>query len=369
MADLMALITNWPSTDAPLSLTKVLYGVFFFAALYIGLNILSLVTLRLAKRIAEHTKTTLDDEVLIALQTPIQYALLLVSSYALLNYLYPALTILSYSLPIIFKLLAILLGAFTLNKIIKAAIVWYATDPTAKTSVKLKDEIIPIVSKSISVVVYVSAGIVILNQLGIEVAPLLAGLGIAGLAVALALQDSFTNFFAGLYILADRPVKNGDFIKIDDGTPAGLEGYVQEIGWRSIRLRLLSNDIVIIPNNKVATTVITNHYLPSHEVVTSLSVGVSYNADPEKVEKALLNAVESAKKKLPPGRILDAPAKARLWEFGEFSLTYKLFIPISDYTTQWETQAQIRKEILSEFKKGKIEIPFPIQTIQLKRSG
>ena len=119
----------------------------------------------------------------------------------------------------------------------------------------------------------------------------MASLGIAGLAVALALQDTFSNFFSAVYITADRPVKVGDYIELENG----LKGYVEDVGWRSTRLRTLPNNSIIIPNNKLAQSILTNYDAPKPEMSIVIPVGVSYNSDLEKVEKV---TVDVAKKVL-----------------------------------------------------------------------
>src|SRR2546429_328365 len=100
--------------------------------------------------------------------------------------------------------------------------------------------------------------LVLLSVLGIHITPILTALGVGGLAVALALQDSLANLFAGMHLLADKPIRVGDYVKIADTT----EGYVVDIGWRSTRIRMLQNTVVVVPNKKVAESIITNYDLP-----------------------------------------------------------------------------------------------------------
>lgn len=106
--------------------------------------------------------------------------------------------------------------------------------------------------------VLVVGGLVLLGALGIEITPILTALGVGGLAVALALQDTLSNLFAGLHLLADRPIRVGDYVKIADA----VEGYVVDVGWRSTRVRTLPNTVVVVPNKKVAESIITNYDLP-----------------------------------------------------------------------------------------------------------
>src|SRR5256886_8765791 len=112
------------------------------------------------------------------------------------------------------------------------------------------------------VAIYVIGVLVPLSVLGVPVTPILPALGVGGLAVALALQDSLTNLFAGLHLLADKPIRVGDYVKIADA----VEGYVVDIGWRSTRVRMLQNTVVVVPNKKVAESVITNYDLPEPQI-------------------------------------------------------------------------------------------------------
>lgn len=358
----LSIISNLPRAEAPLTTTKVMFGLLAFLLVYLGLYSISFILFGVAQHVAKRTKTNLDDELIIALQVPVHYATLLAAFFVFTAYLFPELTFIGYPFIYVFKLLFILLAAFTLNRLVKTTVNWYYADPTAKSNVKLTEEAIPLVSKSISIVIYLTASILMLNQLGVEVGPLLAGLGIAGLAVALALQDSLANLFAGLYLLADKPVRVGDFIKLEGGD----EGHVQEIGWRSTRIKTLSNNIVILPNNKLATSVITNYALPNQQSIAEVVVGVSYDSDPEKVERALIAAVGNIRKKH-PDVISEATPTVRFSEFADSTLTFKLFVPVLAHTLKWEAAHLVRKEIMAEFKRSNIDIPFPIRTIYMKK--
>src|SRR5262249_48781304 len=124
---------------------------------------------------------------------------------------------------------------------------------------------------------------------------LLTTLGVGSLAVALALQETLANFFAGLYLLADRPVRTGDYIKIHDGE----EGYVEAIGWRSSRLRTPKNNVPIAPNQTLSQAILTHFPLPSPPVSLTVSVSVSYDADPAAVERALGDELSRAASEIP----------------------------------------------------------------------
>src|SRR5262249_24620722 len=117
--------------------------------------------------------------------------------------------------------------------------------------------------------------LVFLDSIGISITPLVASLGIGSLAVALALQDTLANLFAGIYMIAEKPVEQGHFIKLESGE----QGYVTRVGWRSTHIRMLSDTMVVVPNSKLAGSVITNFSLPGEQIVVTVDAGVDYSSD------------------------------------------------------------------------------------------
>jgi len=187
-------------------------------------------------------------------------------------------------------------------------------------------------------------------------------LGVGSVAVALALQETLSNLFAGLYLLADRPVSPGDYIKLD----SGQEGYVIRIGWRSTTLRTQSNNIVFVPNSTMAKAVIINYSLPELRVSLSIPVRVSYGSDPSKVEKVILDVTREAAQEGVPGLLLDPPPGVTLTPgFGDSSLDFTLNLNVRQFEDQVPVQSELRKRILARFAKEGIAIPFPTRTIGL----
>src|SRR5262245_6619376 len=133
-------------------------------------------------------------------------------------------------------------------------------------------------------------GLVLLDALGVQITPLLTALGVGGLAVALALQDTLSNLFAGVHLLADKPIRVGDYVKIADS----IEGHVVDIGWRSTRVRMLQNVVVTIPNKRVAESTITNYHLPESPTALPIRVAVDYGADPDLVQRILEEEAKGA---------------------------------------------------------------------------
>jgi len=204
--------------------------------------------------------------------------------------------------------------------------------------------------------------LVTLDSLSISITPLLTTLGIGGLAVALAFKDTLTNFFAGFYILADRPIQVGDYIKIEGGP----EGYVEEVGWRSTRIRTLANNIVILPNSKVSESIITNYYLPERRMALLVNVSVGYGSDSRRVERVLLEEATRAASEI-QGMLAEPPPLVRFNPgFRESSLDFTVICQVREFVDQYFVQHELRHRILERLRREGIEIPFPQRTVHLR---
>ena len=212
--------------------------------------------------------------------------------------------------------------------------------------------------------VIIATGILIcLSVMGISIAPLLTALGVGGLAVALALQDTLANLFAGLHILLEKSIRIGDFIKLENGQ----EGYVEDITWRTTRIRMLPNNMVVIPNSKLSQSVVTNYCLPEKQMLLFVAVGVGYDSDIDFVEAILVEEALQASLEV-PGLLTDPPPYARFSPgFGDSSLNFTIVCQVGEYVDQYLAQHIIRKRVFKRFKLEGIEIPFPQRTVHLRK--
>jgi small-conductance mechanosensitive channel len=207
--------------------------------------------------------------------------------------------------------------------------------------------------------------LITLDSLNISITPLLTTLGIGGLAVALAFKDTLANFFAGLYILADRPIRVGDYIKLEGGP----EGYVEGVGWRSTRLRNPSDKIFIIPNSKLSESIITNYFLPEKRMPLLVNISISYDSDTRRVEKILLEEATRGASEI-EGMLSDPPALVRFIPgFKDSSLDFTLICPVKEFVDQYFVQHELRHRILERFRKEGIGIPFPQRTVHLRKEN
>jgi small-conductance mechanosensitive channel len=206
--------------------------------------------------------------------------------------------------------------------------------------------------------------LIVLGVLGISITPLITALGVGGLAVALALQDTLANLFAGIHTLVEKAVRVGDFVRLE----TGQEGYIQDITWRTTRLRMLPNNIVVIPNSKLAQSVITNYYLPEKRMSLLVPVSVSYNDDPDTVERILIEEAKKASGEVPGLLAEPEPFVRFIPGFGESSLDFTLICQVAEFTDQYLAQHELRKRIFRRFRREGIEIPFPQRTVYLRKS-
>ena len=207
--------------------------------------------------------------------------------------------------------------------------------------------------------------IILLENLGVSLTAVWTTLGVGSVAVALALQETLSNFFSGLYLLADRPVNPNDYIKLD----SNQEGYVLRVGCRSTILRTLGNNYVVIPNSTLAKATITNYSVPDPQMSYTLPVSVTYGTDPKRVEKVLLEAAHEAIRDGLPGLLANPePSVSFIPGFGQSSLDFSLNLQVRQFSDQFSVQSELRKRIVKKFQEAGIDMPFPTRALVLDKS-
>jgi small-conductance mechanosensitive channel len=206
--------------------------------------------------------------------------------------------------------------------------------------------------------------LVILQTVGIQITPLITTLGIGGLAVGLALQDTLANLFSGVYLIISKQVKTGDYVKLD----GGYEGYITDITWRNTTIKELSNNVIIVPNSKLGTSIFTNYHLPVKEITLTLNVGVSYDSDLDKVERITLEVAREVMQETAPGLMKNEPYM-RFHTFGDFSINYTLYMRVNEFFEQRLAKHLLVKKLHKRYQQERIEIPFPIRDVYVQNNG
>ncbi len=205
-------------------------------------------------------------------------------------------------------------------------------------------------SRTLTQAVVFSIGLlVLLRFLGISITPALTALGVGGLAVALALQDTLVNLFAGVHILVERPIAIGDFIRLS----AEEEGMVSDIGWRTTRLATGANNTVVIPNKTITSGNLLNYSMPSAEVGVWVPVMLGLDADMEKAEKIAVAAALSTEGVLPepPPLLLADPGMTPT------HLQYRLVFRVPSHPQAGLLKTQVVNRMLEGFRKGGVPMP------------
>jgi small-conductance mechanosensitive channel len=335
--------------------------VIIIAAIVIG-EIVKLIIRRVGKSIAKRTKTSLDDELIHATETPVLWAIIIVGIFvAALSVTHLALYR-DYILKAA-SLVGILWGAWLVLRIISALLRWYGTEISGRTATDLDDKYMHIFKRVFNIAVLVLTGMLILGQLGVSITPLIASLGIAGLAVGLALQDTLANFFSGFWIISERAVKIGDYVEIEGSS---VKGIVEDINWRTSRIRTLSNNMNIIPNAKFAQSTVINYQAPTPQMSISIPVSCSYDSDLEKVEAVCIEVGKEIVNTT-PGGVKDSEPAVRYQKYGESSIDFVVWLKIEDPQEQYRVRHEFIKKLKKRFVKEKIEIPFPQRVIHMKK--
>ena len=207
----------------------------------------------------------------------------------------------------------------------------------------------------------VGIGVLILFQLfGISITPILASLGIGSLAVALALQDTLSNFFAGIYIAVDKPLQVGDYVRLE----SGQEGYVIDIGWRSTRIRSLPNNVVILPNAKLVGSVLTNFHKPDPSVEVAVDASVDYASDLARVERVAREVAVEVLKKI-PGAVADFDPSFRYHAFAESGVSFVVVLRAKEFSHGHTLKHEFMKSLHERFKKEGLMMSYPSRTVYL----
>ena len=209
------------------------------------------------------------------------------------------------------------------------------------------------------IAVYTLGIMILLNHIGVDIRPLLTALGVGGLAVALALQDTMANLFAGFYISVAGQIRLGDYIKLNSGE----EGYVVDITWRSTTLRALGNNLIFVPNSKLGQANVTNYNLPEKKMGSSVTVRVAYDADAERVEQLLLAETSAAAHDL-AGLVAEDPITVT-WipGFTDAALVLSVNYNVAEFVSQFGVQSELRKRLYKRLAAEGVSLSAPTQIV------
>ena len=337
--------------NIPKPIIEIIIALAGILSSFIVAKVLSFIINKYIKTFTKKTKTDIDDKLIAVLERPFILGIVLIGVYFSLysiDYIKQKIELMND----IFFVLGILWSIFVLHRITKVAMEkWLLVNPNFQNMPRL-------VIKVVNVFVYFIGLIIILKHFNVEITPLVATLGIGGIAVGFALQDTLSNFFAGLHIISDKPIRIGDFIELE----GNISGYVEDIGWRSTRIRTLPNTLVIVPNSKIASTTITNNSLPVPEMSVVVQCGVAYTSDLEKVEKVTIDAARKTQKNV-AGAVKNFEPFIRYHTFGDSNINFSVILRIEKFVDKYLVTHEFIKMLKKMYDKERIEISWPVRKI------
>ncbi len=218
-----------------------------------------------------------------------------------------------------------------------------------------------ILQNFVRLLVFTIGVLIILGTLGVSITPILTAMGVAGLAAALALQDTLSNLFSGLQIVGSRQVRPGDYVKLESGD----EGFVVDIGWRNTTIRAYANNMIIVPNAKLASSIITNYFQPQKEMGFGIPLGVSYDSDLAKVERVTVEVAKEVMRDV-PGAATGFEPLVRFKKFGDFSIDFVAVLRVKEFVDQYLLTHEFIKKVHERYAREGIKIPYPVRTVYVK---
>ena len=310
-------------------------------------------------RFTRWTPTDLDSRMVRSARWPFTIGIVVLGVYLALTLQLDLTTLAQHRVDNVAEALGVVLGIFLVVGLLSSVVDWYLAMLAARSTHVVDLRLFPLLRRVGVVIIYVIGALLVLDVLEINISPLIAGLGLGGLAVALALQPTLANLFAGTYVMTEGVISPGDYIELE----GGMAGYVVEVGWRSTRIRTWGNNLVVVPNARFAETIITNYQEPVPAVNVYLVCGVSYDSDLDRVEAISREVMENL-----IATTTTAVREYGSWfafdSFGESNVNFWLFLQARDRIASFTLQSDLIKDLHRRFREESIVINYPMRTLQ-----
>ena len=260
-------------------------------------------------------------------------------------------------------LTGMILGIIGAASILSGIITWFLDRLITSNRSTARVRMIPIFRRMLLILIYILGGLLILGSFNINITPLIAGLGIAGLAIALAVQPTLSNLLAGTYVMSEGVINPGDFVEIENG----LSGYVVDVGWRSTRIRTIYNCLVVVPNARFSELIITDFHQPEEPMNFSVNCGVSFDSNLRQVEQVATEVMDEVMETHPNA----VPEAARMFsfeDFGESNVNFFLFVQAKDRVSRFPLRTELMERLSERFREEGIVINYPTRSLRLPDS-
>ena len=336
---------------------KYLQALIVLVLFYIGAKLIIFISRNILLRVAHKTKTEVDDLIIRKINRPLSLIVLLIGIRisAIILQLSDKIEKIIHEIDVS---LIIIIITYIIIVVIDILIDNWGKRWAERKKSKVDNQLINIIHRFSKIILFIIAFLFILDSLGIKIGPLLASLGIAGIAVAFALQNTLSNIFGGISLIIDKTIKVGDIIELDKET----KGTVLDIGLRSTKIKTFNNEVIIVPNGQLASSKIQNYVPPDPSVRVVIPFSVTYGSDIQKAKKVVLNEIKKI------DGFIDSPEPLVMFlEMGASSLNFKAYFYVDSYTKRFAAQDKANTLIYNALNKNKINIPFPQMDVHLKK--
>ena len=328
----------------------------------LGIFILSLVLTVVARfslrfvllNLTQKTKSEVDDILIRAVKNVITY---LIPVIGLMLALTPLALQTSIPERILFSFLVVLLMRAAHN-LVDDMSKWLEKTWLERTASTLDEGLLPLLRKVVKMGIAILGLLIILGKWEVQIAPLLGALGVGGLAIALALNSSLSNVFAGIQLILDRSVNVGDKVQLESGET----GVLMDIGLRTTLMRTYDNEVISLPNSQLANARIKNYTKPDSTIRVGVNFAVAFGSDVSEVKRVVLDAISQL-----DDILLEPGPQVLFLNMSEFSLDMCGRVWVDDFNKQYARKLEMTELIYNTLKKSDIEIPFPTRTVYMKQ--
>ncbi|GIS94848.1 MAG: mechanosensitive ion channel family protein [Chloroflexota bacterium] len=310
-------------------------------------------------RFTNWTSTDLDERLVKSIRWPLTLGILSLGAYLAVTISWDLTVTERDRADAIARGLGVVVGITAVVGLISSTIDWYLASLSNRANHVVDLRLFPLIRRVGSVIIYVIGALLVMDVMDINISPLIAGLGLGGLAVALAIQPTLANLFAGTYVMTEGVISTGDYIELE----GGMAGYVVEVGWRSTRIRTWGNNLVVVPNARFAETIITNYQQPAPAVNVYVTCGVSYDSDLDHVEKICREVMDDLVQN-DSNAIRSYGSWFAFDAFGDSNVDFWLFMQARDRVASFNLQSTLIKNLHREFRVENIIINYPVRTLQ-----
>ena len=330
---------------------SALKSVILVIASIIAAKLVDIIFTFIFKRLVDKTKTSLDDKILQLLHKPIFYSILFIGfSVAVKTATLPE--YIDFFLVGIFKTITIIIWLFVSSKILVMSMEWASRQTT---STLLQKNTLPLFNNLGKIAIGLFGVYFIFLSWDININGILASAGVLGVVLGLAAKDTVANFFAGIFLMADSPFKEGDYILLETGE----RGYVKSMGLRSTRFLTRDDIEITIPNSVIASSKIVNESGGPEDIErVRITLMVAYGSDIDEV-KDLLKSIALNNDNVQN----DPEPRVRFREFAESGIRLQLLFWIYKPEIRGRTVDAINTEIYKRFKENQITIPYPTMRV------